>query len=534
MRKQFLCLLAMLLFVFSTPLYASQVAEEIMSLPVENAEESDPHTGNILLQAWQINRAAKIVDKILQTGDTSEEAQFFLGNYFFHTGDYTRALEHLNGAGDYRPKGVLNYQPYLEAAYNNTKDMVSKKSEHFEVKYQDDKESIIADAVLDTMERTYLAIGNELGLQPVDRIVVEIYPKLEMLAAATGLTLKELKTSGTIAICKFNRIMISSPRVSPYGYTWRDTLCHEYIHLIICRISANTVPIWLHEGIAKSYEERWRSSHSTKMTSTGESLLSRALREDKLITIKEMHPSMALLPSQEHAALAYTEVLTMVEWLNQRRGSQKLQRLLRTIPKVGGDLDKAFKQVYSFDTVQFQELWESSMKNRRLREYPNAFDDYSILFDTRKQEDTESAIEKLEEKKGKKYMTLGKLLKDRNHPKAASMEFEKAQQSLGKENVQLQNFIAQTFLELEKYEKAARALEPLIRFSPNWMPTRVRLAEAYLGLGVWEVAVEHLVYAFGINPFNPQIHKMLKIAYERLNKQDMAKLAEANFKLLVN
>lgn len=532
MKKIFLTIL--LTISFAGNLYAAHVAEEIMSLPKN--ETNDAHYGNLLLQAWQMEKAKKIADDILSKGDDSEESQYFFGNYFFHAGDYERALEHLNGAAGYRPtqRNILNYEPYLQAAYNNTKDMASKESEHFIVRFMDDKERIIADSVLETMELAYEAIGNDLGFKPKEKIVIEVYPKLEMLAAATGLTLKDLKTSGTIAICKFNRIMISSPRVSPYGYTWRDTLCHEYIHLVVCAISANTVPIWLHEGIAKYHEERWRSSHSTEITKNGESLLARALRENKLITIEEMHPSMALLPSQEHAALAYTEVLTMIQWLTRRYGEAKLRKLLNSIPEQKGDLDKAFKQVYGFDTVQFQQKWKDGLKRRKLVEDPNAFDDYSILFDKTETDDAEKQIRKLEESKGKKFMTLGKLLKDRNHPKAASIEFDKAQRSLGRQNVQLQNYISQTFIELGQYEKAVRALEPVIKISPNYMPSRVRLAEAYLGVKQWELAVGQLVYAFGINPYNPKIHKMLEIAYAQLSKPDMATLAEKNFKLLVN
>ena len=58
-----------------------------------------------------------------------------------------------------------------------------------------------------------------------------------------ALTEEEIKTSGTIALCKYNRLMITSPRDLVYGYGWADTVAHELIHLLINRRSRNTVPI---------------------------------------------------------------------------------------------------------------------------------------------------------------------------------------------------------------------------------------------------------------------------------------------------
>ena len=42
------------------------------------------------------------------------------------------------------------------------------------------------------------------------------------------------------------------------GYDWLDTVSHEYVHLVVSRKSRNTVPIWMHEGLAKYLESRWR------------------------------------------------------------------------------------------------------------------------------------------------------------------------------------------------------------------------------------------------------------------------------------
>ena len=66
------------------------------------------------------------------------------------------------------------------------------------------------------------------------------------LARATGLTIRK-GLSGTIAVCKYHRLMIISPLAAANGYSWADTLAHE-LFIRYLKKSRNKVPIWLHEG----------------------------------------------------------------------------------------------------------------------------------------------------------------------------------------------------------------------------------------------------------------------------------------------
>lgn len=504
----------------------------VMSASAGEAENGLAMRGQIFLSGWQIDEARTITEKLIHDDADSPEVNYFLGRYFFFRGDYPRALDYLNGAGDYRPeKGRFHYESYLRAAYENTRDFDSVKSEHFELRFKPDKERIIVEAALETLELTYENVGNDLGYKPKDRIIVEFYPKLDMLANATGLTLENLKTSGTIAICKFNRLMVSSPRVSPYGFAWRDTLNHEYVHLLICRSSANNVPVWLHEGLAKFHEERWRMGPGGQLEASAESLLARGIRENKLVTLEEISPSMALLPSQEHAALAFAEVLTMIQWLYGRQGSQGFQRLLADL-KTDPDLDRAFTNTYGFDVKGLQQRWKRAMRQRRLRELDYHFDDYSILFDESDKPDPEGEIRKLKKRKGRNLMIIGKLLKDRGNNKAALIEFRKAEASMGQGYPRLQNYLADAYIELEEYDDAIQSLSPVFPLSPNYLPSRIRAAKAYAAVGDCERAVDHLNVAFRINPFDPRVHAGLARCYEVLQQPALAEEARDHLELL--
>ena len=71
--------------------------------------------------------------------------------------------------------------------------------------------------------------------------------------------------------------MIVSPKALVRGYPWLDTLTHEYTHYIVSRVSRNSVPIWLHEGLAKFEERRWRGPSGGGLPPAMDNLLSQAL-----------------------------------------------------------------------------------------------------------------------------------------------------------------------------------------------------------------------------------------------------------------
>src|SRR5256885_17065872 len=96
------------------------------------------------------------------------------------------------------------------------------------------------------------------GFSPRARNGVEVYESAQALARVSPLTVAEIKASGTIALCKYNRLMITTPRALIRGYPWIDTLSHEFVHYLVTKKGRGNVPIWLQEGLAKFLETRWR------------------------------------------------------------------------------------------------------------------------------------------------------------------------------------------------------------------------------------------------------------------------------------
>src|SRR5438105_15958961 len=93
-------------------------------------------------------------------------------------------------------------------------------------------------------------------------------------------------------------------------------------------------------------------------------LLTRAARDRKLIPFAAMHPSIAKLPTQEAAALAFAEVEAAIRLLYQHGGQQALTELVAAMAAGARD-EKAVSLAYGKTFAQFERDWKESLKERR-------------------------------------------------------------------------------------------------------------------------------------------------------------------------
>ncbi|HEX9102904.1 MAG TPA: hypothetical protein VF997_11910, partial [Polyangia bacterium] len=253
-----------------------------------SARAASPDHAYELVEEQRIDDAAREVDALVRARPHDPEVAFVDGDLLLHRGQYARAAERFGEAMKLRGRvadEARQLRDLARATDETTRDYVELRGKHFVVWHKPGRDELLAPYALDALEKAMAALGDDLGWRPTEPIRVEIYPEVADLARVSTLTLKEIETSGTIALCKYNRLMIVSPRALVRGYPWQDTLTHEYTHFVVSRASHNTVPIWFHEGLAKYEERRWREKTPDGMTPTMEHLLASALgRGRRLIT----------------------------------------------------------------------------------------------------------------------------------------------------------------------------------------------------------------------------------------------------------
>jgi tetratricopeptide (TPR) repeat protein len=352
-----------------------------------------------------------------------------------------------------------------------------------------------------------------------------------VLSQVSPLTPEEIDRSGTIALSKYNRLMIVTPRALLRGYPWRDTLAHEYVHLVVSRLSNNNAPIWLHEGLAKFLEAAWRSPPGTSppLSPTQEHLLAEALRGRQLIRWEQMHPSMAKLPSQRAAALAFAEVQTAIEFVAHHSGAASLRRLIDALRSGRSDFQALFAAT-GLARSDFDRGWRKYLRGLNLRRLTGLIPE-ELRFG--KEPTKEQRIAAVKEGQARKFLRLAEMLRARGLTRAAIVEYQKARGLLGPRDELVTNHLARAYLEISSPAQAIDTLLPVLEYYPDLPGPQVTIGTAYLRSGDMVAAQRHLRAAFRINPFDPEIHCNLALvlrgqspAEAALHQSVCAKLAQ--------
>jgi thiol-disulfide isomerase/thioredoxin len=247
----------------------------------------------------------------------------------FYAGDYVTAYDTLSAAVKAGYDDTWGDLPLYERTMYATSGWVEQTRGRFDVRYRPGPDAVLVEDALSTLERAQASLDRIVGRAPPGQTVVEIYPDGRSFIAASSLDKEDVYTTGVIALSKWSRLLIASPRAQARGYDWRDTVAHEYIHLLVAHHSDNRAPVWLQEAIARYLDNRWedgRDHFALDIRSRG--LLADALAHDDLVSFEEMHPSLAKLPTADRAALAYAQLSSLMSWCFEVGGEDVLLRLL--------------------------------------------------------------------------------------------------------------------------------------------------------------------------------------------------------------
>ncbi|MBM4279381.1 MAG: tetratricopeptide repeat protein [Deltaproteobacteria bacterium] len=475
--------------------------------------------GNALLNDWQLDEAAAIAAELDGQLPDVPPVQALLGAVKFHQGDFDSAVRLLRRAAEAGEAPAL--LPLAESTLEETRGALSKESAHFIVRVPAGKDEVLFPIALQALEQAFERITAAFDYVPRHKIAVDVLHDARGLAHVSSLTEKEIETSGTIALCKYNRLMVTSPKALARGYSWLDTLAHELLHLIISEKSRNTVPVWLHEGLAKYNETRWRGAPGLALDAASENLLARGTKTGKLITFEQMHPSMAKLPSQDDTALAFAEVFTVIEFVEktipEKDGKRATNILLETLAN-DATMDEALRASTGRDLAGLQRDWRQYLGKRAFKLVPGAEPKrLTFVKDARgagpavDEAEEEAALKEATERgaAGKKHVRLGNLLRERRRLKAAAVEYERAAKITGVTSPALHNRLAGVLLQTGDVLRARQWLDKTVAVFPDDPQTRVLLGRLAVRDQRWDEAQKQYERATWENPFIPEVHVAL-------------------------
>ena len=470
------------------------------------------------LEEGRIEDARPLVQALVASSPDEPEVRYLQAHLAFLEGDYERSLAILDELKDTRVKGEAGELETLVArTHAVTRGFTHKDSPagHFVIFYAHGRDDVIVDWAADALDAAYQRIGEDLGYFPPEKVRVELVARPRDLAQLSTLTEKDIETSGTIALCKYNKLMVVSPRATIFGYPWMDTLAHEYTHFIVTRATSDRTPIWLHEGLAKFQEVRWRGEPGEGgLGRSLEHLLATALRKNRLITFEQMHPSMALLPSQEAAATAFAEVYTYVAWLHKKLGYDGIRAILARI-RDGKSERRAVAEVLGVTWERAEIGWKRHLRSLGLRVDPS-LRVHRLRFERSETDDENAGLDTVAEEKARKFARLGGLLRARGRLQGAATEYEKARAAAPDDGF-IGAKLARTYLELDQAQRAIDVAGPLAQKDPEDVGPQATLGAAYLKIGDAAGAEKHLLAALRVSPFDPMVRCGLAQAFRDKN-----------------
>ena len=479
------------------------------------------------LGSWRFEEAHKVIEQMTVDAPSAPETRYLRAELAFLDGEYQKAIELVQGLdGDAVDGNVGSLRQLAASTIEATRGFASQKSSggHFVIHYKPGKDEAIVELTGEVLEAAHKAMSEDFGYAAPGPVRVEILGAPADLARVSTLTEKEIETTGTIALCKYGKLMVVTPRATVFGYPWMDTMVHEYVHYVVSRMSHDKVPVWLHEGLARYEQVRWRGPATRPLTAMDEHLLAAALKKNDLISFDDMHPSMAKLPSQKAAALAFAEVATMVAYVHQEGGYPALRKALASI-KSGKSARKAVAEALEKKWPEVEKGWMQYLRAARLKSSPSLAGraGRQIRFKSSEGEDENLGTDEIANARARKHARLGGILRVRGLSDAAAIEYEKALAAAGPGDPYVAGKLSRTYLDLKKYDRAIELARPLLTADEGDAAPATTLGLAYQATGRPSEAAAAFEIALRVSPFDPAVRCGLAEVYDKLGDKQRAK-----------
>jgi tetratricopeptide (TPR) repeat protein len=414
------------------------------------------------------------------------------------------------------------WKAFSEQTASAVQDFTTYTSRHFIVRLQEERDGILAEYALAALEQAYEVLGRDLGHRPSAPVRIEIFPDHERFHAASSLSKRDIEVAGAVGICKFDKVMLLSPRVLLRGYRWLDALVHEYVHHVIVKLSADKAPIWIHEGVAKYEESRWRSPTSLYLNPVNRTLLAEALQTGEFVTFEQMEPSLVRLETPHQVQLAYAEAASSVEFMLSRVDYSGLREIFLEMARSGAPGAKGpIEQVLGLSFATFEGEWKQFLRAKQLTPVPGVqLTQFKVVENNDRDEDRLEQ-EALQSAAVERDLALGDLMRQRGRFDGTVYYYDRARKGRPDAPFVL-NKLSRALLAAQRPQEAVPHLLHALEVYPDYSTSHTTLGDAYRLLGEPEKARQHYEHAIQINPFDPLPHRYLAELYQQAGDAEAA------------
>jgi len=231
------------------------------------------------------------------------------------------------------------------------------------MRLQDDADRALAPFIFEVAARARDTVSKEIGIDVPRPLRIDLVRDLYSLSSVSGLPVKAAETTGTLAVARWGRVIMLSPRAMAQGYPWQDTLAHEITHLLVTRATRDFAPLWMQEGLAKRFEVRWRPERPFDHPNWADVGARNAALDGRSVGIDKLGPSIAMLPTPEAAGIAFAEVTSFMHFFIEQNGEPALRLLFADLRGNGADgADAALLSVTGYGLSEWNARWQRFLR----------------------------------------------------------------------------------------------------------------------------------------------------------------------------
>ncbi|MDA8428013.1 MAG: peptidase MA family metallohydrolase [Geobacteraceae bacterium] len=272
---------------------------------------------------------------------------YYLGLVVYETDDRPQAIELWEQALKLAP-GRKDISDQLARAHKEmaVEDRMDQgHSSRFNLTYDPDVSSTLAQAVLDVLEEAYNQVGADMGSFPDARIPVVIYKRSDFQSVTDSPDWSGGLYDGTIRLPFGTMENISAPM--------RGILFHEYAHVVVFELTHGNCPTWLNEGIAEMFG---RSQYARSMPEN------HAARFAATTDVRKLEKGFGGFASKD-ALMAYQQSYSLVNYLVNTYGWPRVTQILTDLGN-GMNMDEAVSATLKSYDVDYNGLvkeWRQSV-----------------------------------------------------------------------------------------------------------------------------------------------------------------------------
>lgn len=262
----------------------------------------------------------KYVRNSLRINPDNQETLIELAMNFLRLGQTDKAFE--------LAQKIYEKDPYNITAFNlvQLQDVFDKLSviehENFIIRMSKYEASIYAEEVKELLSKARVDLNGKYGFEPKGKVFIDFFEDADDFAIRNFAYPLEF---GALGICFGNVVTMKSFSAQSTVRNWKETLWHEYAHVVTLGLSNKKVPRWFTEGI--SVYEEWQGPHEWGMEFSPE--FYGKIKAGKLYPVAKLNEAF----HGQDVMFAYFQSGLLVKYIVETHGFEKIKSTLKRLSK---------------------------------------------------------------------------------------------------------------------------------------------------------------------------------------------------------